>query len=215
MLRGSDIVGVPIRIPDNEQASAQVLNWILDLKKNRITGFLTTFGGWSGSARIIMWQDITRITSHSLEINKTIPIIDVGKIMSVKQALENPDRVIGLDVITGQNDFLGVVGDIYFDENSGVLLGLESYHKRNGNEFNFIPMTDPMTINDELIIVPSDISFNTLQEDIIEQSEALNGYRDNITEHRVKHDIRDDTGYIIIPRGYEITPEILDALESG
>ena len=154
MLKGSDTVGIPITVP-NQKTDEKLEDWILDLRTNKVLGFVVTRGGWQGGTRILLWENVASISKDSLVTAPCSPIIEINKIIQVKKVMENPVRVIGLEVITRSGDYVGQVRDFYFDENSGTLLRLITSAPKNANsdgDYTFVPVFEPLRITNHLIV---------------------------------------------------------------
>ncbi len=123
MLRGSQIIGSSIQLPDGT-STERVVSWILDTRSNRLLGFLVSPGGWRGGARILLWQSVRALTPDTVTVACDVPVIDIGAVMQVKQILESQNSLVGLLVITRSGQHLGEVIDIFIDPTTGTLQGL-------------------------------------------------------------------------------------------
>lgn len=159
MIKGSDIIGVPIVSLANGDGE-RVSNWIVDTQTNRILGFLVAQGGWSGSAKVLLWENVESISADGLQVDNSSPIIEISKVMKVKQVLEEQTRLIGLDVITQQGRHLGKVMDLFFNEQNGAVSGLAvSGHDENDGlvAMHFIPVDGTLNIINNFIIITTEM----------------------------------------------------------
>lgn len=155
MRKSSDVIGTPIVLPQ-EQRGERIIDWILDLSANRLLGFVVTRGGWSGGARILLWENIRQLSDQAVVSASVSPIIEIAKIMRVKQVLERRQPLIGLDVITRNGKLLGKVVDFYFDEEDGTLIGLATALQTaldNGKAtYAYVPILEPLSITNGFIV---------------------------------------------------------------
>lgn len=214
MLRGSDIIGIPVSF-SGENVNERIANSILDLQTNEMVGFLLTEGGWAGGARILLWDSIGRISRNSLHVSPVLPVIDIGGVMRAKYILEDKIQVIGLQVITRQGQLLGEILDFYFDEVDGKILGFDVSDGVIERNFVFIPTKEPLKIVNGFVIPTNAI----LSEIYMEGSSFMNLNMDlnpkeqlgEAVGHRVQYDVRDDEEYIIAARDQMVTESILKA----
>ncbi|QPC84691.1 PRC-barrel domain-containing protein [Phototrophicus methaneseepsis] len=158
MLRGTNVIGLPIFLK-NEEINEHVIDWILDLQNNQLMGFIVQQGGWSGSARILLWENIIHISNQSLHVDYPSPIFEMGKMIKIKQLLEEVNDFIGLKVITKEGQSLGKVVDFLFDNSSGHLSELQLRNEAALNRKNiFMPILTPLNQMSSFIIATPEMT---------------------------------------------------------
>jgi len=221
MLRGSDVTGIAIIIPD-ESTNERTKNWILDTQASRLLGFLVTPGGWVGGARVILWEHIRSISSRSIQAAKISPIIEFSTIAEAKRSLEKPPRIMGLEVMTRQGKNLGQVSDFYFDETNGSLLGLETSFEpesETDSDRSFIPIFTSIEPADGVIVVTPEtvvaMRENDTQKHYFDPEESAEAQLAKALGYRVTCDVRDGNEFIIAAVGQVVTDNVIDAARAS
>ena len=215
MLKGSDVIGIPIRLLDSAEATGErVQNWILDTDMHEVLGFLVAQGGWAGSARVLLWENIESITPQHMVTACRTPIIEIGQVMKVKHALENQQTIIGLHIVTRSNENLGQIVDLYFDETDGTVRGfatVDGRYANNGFSSIFIPVSRTFEQVHNMLLVENAV-VQQIRPASDDRSDGATGYSiEDARGRRSDRAVRSDEGTIIVATGQIVTDDIIRA----
>jgi len=219
MLRGSDFIGIPLtfRVDNGKEVSERVKDWIFDIQANQLLGFLISRGGWTGGARVLMWQNVHSVTPGSIEIEYCSPVIDISRVMRIKRVLESRTRLIGTEVISRQGENLGEIIDVYFDEDSGRLCALATSGGMFADEHfypTFVPVFRPLKIINGVAVATREMVEGT-QDNGVEPApfnpgDDLAGQIKATVGHRVRYNVRDDRALLVAAADQIVTNQIID-----
>jgi uncharacterized protein YrrD len=127
MLRINDIIGIQVAIQhDNELESLEtVKDAILDRQLTRLLGLLVNRGGWSGSAQVLLWNDVVSIDSTMVLAQSKDSIIPAYLVPDIRQILETGRTYQGKSLKTSSGRYLGTLLDFVFDPQTGYITGCQ------------------------------------------------------------------------------------------
>lgn len=216
MLRASDIIDMSLVVSDKKSVD-RIKDWILDVQNNQLVGFLISRGGWLGGARILLWDDITSVSPRSLITDNRSPVIEIGKVLQVKAVLENPKRLVELELLTRQGRRLGQIIDFYFEESNGVVIGLAVANEggQDGKiSHTFVPVDGPLDFVDGVVLATPEMTASACEEgkseisDFDPKAKPETQVKSTIG-HRAQYDVRDGENFIIAAAGQLVTDNII------
>jgi len=219
MLRGSDFIGIPLtfRTDHGREVSERVKDWIFDVQANQLLGFLINHGGWSGGARVLMWQNVHSVTPGSIEIEYCSPVIDISQVMRVKRVLESRTRLIGTEVISRQGENLGEIVDAYFHEDSGQLCALATSGGMFADEHfypTFVPVSRPLKVINGVAVATREMVAGTQGNGVdtpsFDPDDNLESRILATIGYRVRYDVRDEHALLVAAADQIVTHQIVD-----
>ena len=157
MLKGSDIIGLPVVTFDSGEKIEKVTDVVFDHSTNQVLAFLVDEGGWFSSARVVPFEALQTVGSDALIVPVKSAVVEAGRVPAVAKILERDNVLKGTKIMTTDGRDLGSMRDLYFDEESGRVEGFEvsgglfadAYEGRS-----FVPAPQTLTIGEDVAFVP-------------------------------------------------------------
>lgn len=216
MLKTSDITNNTILAVDGETHIGAVHEVIIDVDTNRVLGFLVGRGGWSGGTHVLPWPEVVQINFQHIIVKSTASVVLAREVPPMRYNLEQGQQPIGADLVTSDNRRLGTLTDVFFDSQTGEIMG---YEVSDGNQVgayitwrSFVPsVTQPMKFRDDVLVVPQ-----VAVEQMETRANSDNNDETAMLGQRAQWNVRADDGEIIVARGQIVDRDIIDrAHEQG
>jgi uncharacterized protein YrrD len=123
LLKISDIIGLPIIITTNGEKIGIVQEILLNLSRGAITGFILDKGGFLRDKKIVDIKEIKNIGEGAIIIDKE-DIKFENDLKSFDDSI-NFKEMMNKPVFTQSGKNLGIIGDIFVNENNGHIIGFE------------------------------------------------------------------------------------------
>jgi uncharacterized protein YrrD len=158
MLRGRDILDKPVVSYDTGERFDKVKDLIFDQNNNQLLGLLLEEVGWFSSAKVILLKDIKAIGPDAVIVPSQDSAINANEIKVIEQILKHNNILKGTRIMTTNGRDLGIIIDLYFDEQTGSVEGYEvsggifadAYSGRS-----FVPALQTLKIGEDVAFVPS------------------------------------------------------------
>lgn len=125
MLKGREIISLPIITLDNNKQIGEVKNLIYDYDSGLVLGYIVENKGWLRDARAIAHQDVVNITQDAIFIKKGSDVKKVSEHPVLKEHLNTKIDVLGMRIENPEGSCLGVVQDLVLEGMSGKITGFE------------------------------------------------------------------------------------------
>lgn len=125
MLKGSDLIGLPVVTPDGEQTHQMTQDIVVSMDKLRLLGLLTDKGGWMSRAQVIPWSEVVSASVDAIVVRSPQSIVDARDIPELQRILEGNTRLRGTRMCTTDGVDLGVITDLFFNRRTGATEGYE------------------------------------------------------------------------------------------
>lgn len=124
MLKGREIVSLPIiTLEDNKQVG-EVKSIIYDQFSGSVLGYVVENKGWLRDARVIAHQDIEKITPDAMFISNCSAIKKIDTMPVLKEHLYKND-IMGMRIEDVNGCCIGVIQDLVLEGTSGKITGFE------------------------------------------------------------------------------------------
>jgi uncharacterized protein YrrD len=159
LLKGSDVIGIPVMAQDTDQPLDPVQDVIFDPKINRLLGFVVDKGGWFSEAMIVFWEEVQLIGPDVIQLSSVESVISAVYAPPVKQIMEHENILNHAKVITTDGHELGKLVDVYFDAQTGQI---EGYEVSGGlvtdllSGRSFMPVSLVVEVNQDVALVKSE-----------------------------------------------------------
>ena len=160
MLKGREIISLPVIALNSGKQLGEVKDLIYDFGENRVVGYLVENGGWLRNSKGFLYDDVFRRENEGLIIADESVIKPIKSIPALKKTVSEKRDIRGLRVEYEDGRSIGVIQDLILDENTGEITG---YEISDGviedllkGRFS-IPNTD-VSIGPDRIIASSEIS---------------------------------------------------------
>ena len=157
MLKGSDIIGLPVVTFDHGEKIDKVTDVVFDHSANQVIAFLVDEGGWFSSARVVPFESLRTVGPDAVIVPAKSAVVEAGRAPAVAKILERGNVLKGTKIMTTDGRDLGSMRDLYFDEATGRVEGFEvsgglfadAYEGRS-----FVPAPHTLTIGEDVAFVP-------------------------------------------------------------
>ncbi len=157
MRKGIDVIGLPVYTRSQGKEQEAVRDLIFDHQNNRILALVLDEGGWLRSARVVRWADVRSIGPDAVIIPSEDVIVPAEETNEVHDVLDEGNVLKGTQILTTDGKDLGAMTDVYFNEETGTLVGYEV----SGGLFadattgrSFVPAPLTLTIGEDAAFVP-------------------------------------------------------------
>ncbi|MGV0026758.1 PRC-barrel domain-containing protein [Phormidesmis priestleyi] len=157
MRKGSDVLGKVIVAFDTGKRVARVQDLIFDQAANQLLGFLVSEAGLFQSAQVVSWQNVQAIGPDAIVIPDQGAIVPSKRVPEIQSVLVNKLVLKGNRILTTDGRYLGLIVDLYFDEQSGTIEGYETSGGLFADAYSgrsFIPAPKTVNIGEEITFVP-------------------------------------------------------------
>ena len=125
MLKGTDLIGLPIIASDSGQTLATTQDFIISPEADRLIGLLIKKGGWTGQAQVVPWGEIVVAELTAIIVRSDASIVDADDVPDIQSVLESNKRLRGTRMCTTDGVDLGVIVDLFFSRKTGMTEGYE------------------------------------------------------------------------------------------
>ncbi|NEW04552.1 photosystem reaction center subunit H [Paenibacillus sp. SYP-B3998] len=157
MRKAHDLIGLPVLTVQSGKQIGQVKDLLLDPMWN-IKGIVLETKQWFSSLRYIPWEDLVAAGEDAVTILNDNVIQELEQTESLHALLEGSRKIKGLPVITVGGQQLGMVEDVYLNQDWGKqIVGYElseGFISDLKEGRRWLPMPDSATKGEDAIIVP-------------------------------------------------------------
>lgn len=229
MLRGREIIGMPvISIPQAEPIT-KVRDVIFDAPAGVLAALLVDEGGWVSGATILPFDAVSSIGRDAVMVEDVDRLIASAERPELDKLLTAGQTLIGNTMYTVSGDKIGVIDDIVVDEESGQIVG---YDVSGGLFKDFyrgkfmVEVPEIVSVGPEVVIVPDDVERAVEEkvgglrgfydEQVVAAQEAVaRRERDFALGRTTGRDVLGDNGAVLIERGTLVTDEDVERAEEA
>lgn len=160
MLKGNDLMGIPIVAYDTGETIKKVKDLIFD-NNSQLLGFLVDENIWIRDTQVLPLHSVKVIGPDVIVASSETAIASVSRLPEIKQALERDLVMVGTKIVTEEGYDLGTIADLFFDKATGAIEGYEV----KGGLFadpecgvSFVPAPQNLKIGDDVAFVPREIA---------------------------------------------------------
>jgi uncharacterized protein YrrD len=125
MLKGQSIIGKKILSRMDGQKLDSVKDLVISKDHTRIVAIMTDEGGLFSSPTVIPMEHVVSFGKDAVIVTNSKVVVRADHFPAVKEILDANDNLVKKKVFTETGEELGKVDDVYFDEQSGSIVGLE------------------------------------------------------------------------------------------
>lgn len=157
MRSAHELIGLPVLTVESGKQVGEVKDLLIDPTWN-ISGIVLEAKSWFSSLRYVSWEGIVAAGEDAITIPNESVICEFGQKNECHAFLDGSDKIKGLPVVTVGGHELGMVEDVYLDQNWGKqIVGFELSEGfisdlKEGRKW--LPMSDSTTKGEDAIIVP-------------------------------------------------------------
>lgn len=161
MIKGKEILNRPIVTVSNGEKVASVLDVVFDPQGNQVLALLTEAAGLFRAAEAVPFERIRSIGENAVMIASPDDIVSSRDHSELAAALKSKTSLIGLTLLTTEGENLGRIADVYFDQNTGAVVGYEAtggLFADLSNGRSFVPAPREVQIGADAAIVPNSVA---------------------------------------------------------
>jgi len=155
MKTAQQIIGLPVVSIFDGNEIGKVKNLIINASKGTIDFFVIDSGIRSLAGGVIPADRVLGIGEYALTIEQPDDISDIVKIPAAIELMQKNITVRGTRVLTRKGSLLGETGDIYIDEESYNIIGVEFIPEADIKS-GIIPRKSIITFGKNLLVVQDD-----------------------------------------------------------
>lgn len=157
MRKAHDLIGLPVLTVDSGKQIGQVKDLLVGPDWN-IRGIMLEVKNWFSSLRYIPWEGVVAAGEDAITIPNESVIREFEHVEECHAFLEGSRKIKGLPVITVGGHKLGVVEDVYLNQNWGKqIIGYElseGFISDLKEGRRWLPMPELATKGEDAVIVP-------------------------------------------------------------
>jgi uncharacterized protein YrrD len=158
MFKGRDVIGKPIISYAEGEKFDVVEDLIFDQESNRLLGILVHESGWFKPAQVLLLKDVQAIGVDAVITASQDAIANANQVPAVSHILEHNTILKGTRILTMDGRDLGVIVDLYFDEQTGNIEGYEVSGGLFADAYSgrsFVPAIQTLKIGRDVAFVPT------------------------------------------------------------
>lgn len=159
MLKGNEIIGMPIVAYDTGERMQSVRDLIFDIEGN-LLGFLVKPHLRLGEAQILPRHGVKTIGAEVIIALSKSAVVKVHQVPSIREVLEQDIVIDNTQIVTESGRDLGTITDVYFEKKTGAIAGYEVLGGLFATEsfgYSFVPCPPSMKIGREVAFVSNEV----------------------------------------------------------
>jgi uncharacterized protein YrrD len=184
MFKGRDVIGKPVVSYDVGEKFDVVEDLIFDQESNQLLGFLVRESSWFKPAQVLLLSDVQAIGVDAVITSSQGAIAKASQIPAVSHILDYNTILKGTRILTMDGRDLGVIVDLYFDENSGRVEGYEVSGGLFADAYSgrsFVPALQTLKIGRDVAFVPTETA-QLMEEQVGGLRGAMQSVSDKLQE---------------------------------
>jgi uncharacterized protein YrrD len=156
MLKGNAILGMPVLSRQDGQKIGSTQDIVIAKDHSRIVAFIIDEGGLFSPATAVGMENVVSFGKDAMIITDSKAVVRVDHFPEVKAIMEDRDGLVGKQVFTESGDLKGKVEDIYFDETTGNIVGLEvegKFTSKHSNASVQLRPSDIVSIGPDAVVI--------------------------------------------------------------
>jgi uncharacterized protein YrrD len=161
MRKGKSIIGKDVLALEDGTKLEKVHGVVIDPGGQRLLALVVDEGGIMSSTKVVPIEQVSSFGRDAVVVGGHASIITTAEAPGLKEIVEQSERIVGKKVFTVTGDDQGTIGDIYFDERSGDVLGYEVSGGFIGDAAtgtSYLPAEDITTIGHDVIYVQPEVA---------------------------------------------------------
>jgi uncharacterized protein YrrD len=156
MLKGNAVLGMPVLSRQDGQKIGSTRDIVIAKDHSRIVAFILDEGGLFAAATAVGMENVVSFGKDALIITDSKAVVRVDHFPEVKAIMDDRDGLVGKHVFTESGDLKGKVEDIYFDETTGNIVGLEvegKFTAKHSNASVQLRPADIVSIGPDAVVI--------------------------------------------------------------
>jgi uncharacterized protein YrrD len=125
MRKGKNVIGQPVLSFADGRRLDTIKDLVLSGTDDSVAALLVDEGGMLSNSRVVPFEAIRSFGRDAVVIEEAQAIVSAGDNKEISRILNRDEKLLGKKVVTDTGDGLGSISDMYFDDQSGRILGFE------------------------------------------------------------------------------------------
>jgi uncharacterized protein YrrD len=167
MLKGKSVIGKDVMSRADGEKVAELKDIIISKDHGHVLAILTHGGGVFGKPSVVPFAKIVSFGKDAVMVTDKASEQAAEAEPTIKESLDSKDHLVGKRVITERGDVQAKVNDIFFDETSGNIVGLELVGGVVDNSPDgtaYLPTGDIISIGKDAVVIKADAVGGLLQQ---------------------------------------------------
>lgn len=157
MKKTKEIVGLPIISISDGMEVGTVKGLVVNAGKGTIDYMIVDDSKQLLSTSVISTVNVLGMGEYAVTIESDAVISDISKIPEAVDLVQNNIQVKGTKVLTKKGRLIGEIGDIYVDEDSGMISALEFIADPSQKVIRLIPRESVITFGKNMLVVIEEV----------------------------------------------------------
>ena len=184
MRKGKSVIGKDVLSLADGAKLQTVSDVIVDPSGQRLVALVVDEGGLMSSAKVVPIEEVTSFGKDAVVVRSHDSIIATNQNQALRDIVDQDEKILGKKVFTVSGDDQGSVGDIYFDERTGTVVGYEVSGGLLGDAAkgtSYLPTDEITTIGVDVIYVEPEVA-SALDQQVGGIQGAVKGAGDKLGE---------------------------------
>ncbi|MBA2700102.1 MAG: PRC-barrel domain-containing protein [Chloroflexi bacterium] len=125
MRKGKSVIGKQLLSLADGSTLDSVKDVILGTHNDRVVGLLVGEAGLLSASTIVPFEEVTSFGKDAIVVKTQASVMPATALSGMKAIVDRDESLLGTKVFTESGDEQGKISDVYFDELSGTILGME------------------------------------------------------------------------------------------
>jgi uncharacterized protein YrrD len=182
--KGKSVIGKDVLSLADGAKVETVSDVIVDPSGQRLVALVVNEGGLMSSAKVVPIEEVSSFGKDAVVIRSQDSIISTSQNQALRDIVDQDEKILGKKVYTVDGDNQGSVGDIYFDERTGSVVGYEVSGGLLGDAAkgtSYLPTDEITTIGVDVIYVQPEVA-TALEQQVGGIQGAVKGAGDKLGE---------------------------------
>ncbi|HUG31223.1 MAG TPA: PRC-barrel domain-containing protein [Candidatus Limnocylindria bacterium] len=186
MLKGKSVIGKEILSLEEGVKLDKVSDVVVDPEGKRVIALVVSEGGFMSSSKVVPVDEVSSYGKDAVVIRSAGSIVTTSADPALRELVDREEKIIGKNVYTTTGDDQGSIADVYFDEETGLVVGYEVSGGMLGDAAkgrSYLATDEIDSIGDDVIYVQPEIAA-TLESQVGGIQGAVQGAGQKLGEAR-------------------------------
>jgi uncharacterized protein YrrD len=212
MRKGKAIIGTDVLTKEDGRKVHTVKDLIIDPDRRAIAALLVDEGGFLSSSKVVPVDAIETYGRDAVVIRDAATVLSASDYPKVNAVVGRNESLIGKRVFTETGQQYGTISDIYFEEETGAIIGYEV----TGGVFDNVTRANSYLPAEQVVRTGADVAY--VDDTAVTEIQAGTGVAPEggtpanpLLGRRPTRDIEDDEGRTIVASGQRIESSHIEA----
>jgi uncharacterized protein YrrD len=125
MIKANSVLGKQLLSRADGEKLGSVKDVIVGKDRTRVVALLLSEGGFFSKPTVVPLESVVNFGKDAVVITDSQAVVKADHVPTVAQALEIDQNLTGRKVFSEQGDHYGKLADIYFDDKTGEIMGVD------------------------------------------------------------------------------------------